>query len=769
MSQVAVTEVAVVPVFKGFRKVVTNETDGAAKTAATGFSRTFAKTGTDSGKTVGAGFKKAFEQSAQGTSTKVTKALEADVAKTSRALSAARLKEQDAIGKVRLAQAQLNEANKKYEKDSSQVIRAQERLATASRQLGNAHETTERATDDLKRSQDELARAADRAGDELAESGERGVSGFRSSVVGGVKSFAGPLVAAFAALGIGNIVADAFRSAQDFVQETITVASDLNESTNAVNVAYGDAAKSVLKLGDASAEAFGLSRRELNGYATQFSSFVQTIAGEGGDVAYTLQELVGRGSDFASVYNLEVADALQVFQSGLSGETEPLRKFGIDLSAAAVEAYALSSGLIENTVDAKQLELAQNALSRATETYGEKVAKFGEESSEASAARDGVTRAELTLQDAMAGSTTTMTEAEKVQARYGLLLQQTAKVSDDFANTSDELANKNRINAATWDDIQAKIGEGFLPVAEQLAGIVGDDLLPVIAKLAEEQGPELAKAFADIIPDLAEVAEELLPQLPGLLTAFAEALPGLIGLLAAVTPLVIGITQGGNEQVGMWSTLFGLLDGSTTIEGLAGDLLSLAGPIGAVLRWGTDLMIGFGGWFAQIGTDVANGVNTVVGFVGSIPARAQAALGAVGGLLFSSGQALMRGFLEGIDSMFGAIGVKVSGALEWVMGFFPHSPALRGPLSGSGWSDLQESGGAFWEQWVGGMGGDGPEFPTFSGGGAAAGQGGGVFPTVAGAGGIRIEQNNHIAHMPPTEAVEATGQRLSSLAKRARG
>ena len=108
MSQVAVTEVAVVPVFKGFRKVVTNETDGAAKTAATGFSRTFAKTGTDSGKTVGAGFKKAFEQSAQGTSTKVTKALEADVAKTSRALSAARLKEQDAIGKVRLAQAQLN-------------------------------------------------------------------------------------------------------------------------------------------------------------------------------------------------------------------------------------------------------------------------------------------------------------------------------------------------------------------------------------------------------------------------------------------------------------------------------------------------------------------------------------------------------------------------------------------------------------------------------------------------------------------------------------
>lgn len=709
MTQVAAVEVPVVPVFKGFRRLVTNESDGAAKAASQGFSRAFAKTGTDSGKTVGAGFKKAFEQSAQGTSSKVTKALEADVAKTTRALSAARLKEQDSIGKVRLAQAQLNEANKKYEKDSSQVIRAQERLATASRQLGNAHETTERATDDLKRSQGELARAADRAGDELAESGERGVNGFRSSVVGGVKSFAGPLIAAFAALGIGNIAADAFRSAKDFVLGTVDMASDLNESVNAVQVAYGDAADEVLKLGENSAKAFGLSQGDLNAYATQFSAFVSTIAGSGGDVAGTLEALVGRGTDFASVFNLEVSDALQVFQSGLAGETEPLRKFGIDLSAATVEQYAYASGIAE------------------------------------------------------AG--TQLTEAQKVQARYGALLEQTNMVSGDFANTQDELANKNRINAATWEDIQATIGTGFLPVAEQLASIVGDDLLPVIANLAEEQGPGLAKAFADVIPELAEVAEELLPQLPGLLTSFAEALPGLIGLLAAVTPLLIGITQGGNEQVGMWSTLFAFLDGSTTIEGLAGDLLSLGGPIGEVLRWGTDLMIGFGGWFAQIGTDVGNGVNTAVGFIGSLPGRAVEALGDLGGMLFSSGQALMGGFLEGIDSMFGAIGDKVSGALEWVMGFFPHSPALRGPLSGSGWSELQASGGAFWEQWVGGMGDEGPQFPTFDGGGSTPGQGGGNFPAIPAAGGKSISQTNHFEHADPEIASALARDQLDSLVR----
>lgn len=656
-SQVAVAEVAVVPTFKGFRAQVTKETDGSAKAGAQGFARAFDKTGTASGKQVGTGFKKAFEQSAQGTSDKVTKALEADVAKASRALSTARLREQDAIGKVRVAQAQLNEANSKYEKDSSQVIRAQERLATASRQLETAHEGTERATDDLKRSQGELARAADRAGDELAEAGDRGVRGFRSSVVGGVTSFAGPLIAAFAALGIGNIVADAFTQAKDFVLQSVDFASDLNESVNAVQVSYGEAADEVLKLSENSAKAFGLSKNDLNGYATQFSAFVNTIAGANGDIAGTLETLVGRGTDFASVFNIEVSEALQTFQSGLAGETEPLRKFGIDLSAATVEQYAYANGI------------------------------------------------------ATAGSE--LTEVQKVQARYGSLLEQTNKVAGDFANTQDELANKNRINAATWEDIQAQIGAGFLPVAQELAGIVGDDLLPVIAKLAEEEGPGLAKAFADVLPELTELAEELLPQLPGLIGSFAEALPGLIGLLSAIAPLLIANTQSGNDQVAMWNALFSLLSGDSSFIEIGQKILSLSGPIGDASRWVTDLGITVGTWFFNIGRDVSTGVNTAVAFITGLPGRALAAVGNLGSLLFSSGRALMDGFLDGIKSMIDDITSTVSGAIEWVMGFFPNSPAKRGPLSGAGWTKLGKSGEAFWDQWLDGMGGSGPEFPDF--------------------------------------------------------
>lgn len=681
-SQVAVAEVAVVPTFKGFRTMVTKETDGSAKAGAQGFTRAFASTGADSGKQVGTGFKKAFEQSANGVSDKVVKALEGDVAKASRALSTARLKEQDAIGKVRVAQAQLNEANEKYSSDSSQAIRAQERLATASRQLSTAHEGTERATDDLKRSQTELARAADHAGDELAEAGDRGVSGFRSNVVGGVKGFAAPLIGAFAALGIGNIVANAFSDAKDFFLGSIDLASDLNESINAVEVSYGDVADEVLKLGENSAQAFGLSKSDLNGYATQFSAFVKTIAGDGGDVVGTLEALVGRGTDFASVFNVDVSEALSLFQSGLAGETEPLRRYGIDLSAATVEAYALAHGIGDGTSE--------------------------------------------------------LTEAQKQQARYGSLLEQTNAVQGDFVKTSDELANKNRINAAEWENVRAKIGDAFLPVASELADILSDDVIPVIAELAEEYGPELADAFSDILPELAELAKELLPLLPDLFDAIIATLPSVISLLQFLAPIFVSLA----EDNGTWTTILqGMLDlmsGTSSPQEFIDKVLAMGGPLAEVLQGAYNLGLGIHDLLQGIinfsimaplywdvfKTAVKVKIDEVINFIKDLPSRALAALGDLTDDLVQSGRDLMGGFIRGITSA--PIGPAVSGALKEVQAYFPHSPAKKGPFSGSGWTELRRSGEAFWDQWVGGMGGgEGLPFPSFGSGGA--------FPSGAGA------------------------------------
>lgn len=191
-------------------------------------------------------------------------------------------------------------------------------------------------------------------------------------------------------------------------------ASDLSESINAVDVTFGDAAAGVLKLGENAAKAVGLSRSEFNGLAVQFSSFVSTVAGEGGDVVARMDELTKRTADFASVMNLDVPEAARIFQSALAGETEPIKKFGIDLSAASVAAYAVANGI--------------------------------------------------------SSSAASMTEAEKVQARYGLLMESTAKTAGDFANTSDGLANRQRILKAEMKNLADGIGTGLLPMMETIVG-----------------------------------------------------------------------------------------------------------------------------------------------------------------------------------------------------------------------------------------------------------------------------------------------------------
>lgn len=233
-------------------------------------------------------------------------------------------------------------------------------------------------------------------GDVGAKAGAAAGSGFKGKFLAGIKGFAAPIAAGLGAAAVTK-----------FIGDSISAASDLGESINAVNVSYGDAADGILALSQGSASALGISSEAFNAIATRFSSFAGTIAGEGGDVVGIIDDLSTRGADFASVFNLDVDEALGVFQSGLAGETEPLRRFGIDLSAAAVTAYALENGI--------------------------------------------------------ADSAATMTEAQKVQARYALLMEQTNKVQGDFANTSDGLANSQRILSANVTNLQADLGSVLVP------------------------------------------------------------------------------------------------------------------------------------------------------------------------------------------------------------------------------------------------------------------------------------------------------------------
>jgi hypothetical protein len=133
------------------------------------------------------------------------------------------------------------------------------------------------------------------------------------------------------------------------------------------------------------------------------------------DAADESVNLAQRAADMASVFNTDVVTALEAIQAGLRGEADPLERFGVGLSEAAVNAKAVELGL--------------------------------------------------------AATTSEVDASAKAQARLALIFEQTDKFAGDFANTSDSVANRQRILSAEFENLKAAIGQGVLPVMESLLGV----------------------------------------------------------------------------------------------------------------------------------------------------------------------------------------------------------------------------------------------------------------------------------------------------------
>ena len=116
--------------------------------------------------------------------------------------------------------------------------------------------------------------------------------------------------------------------------------------------------------------------------------------------------LTGLSADMASFHN--VGHASTALKSIFTGETETLKQFGIVMTDANLQAYALSKGITKSTVD--------------------------------------------------------MSQAEKVQLRYNYVMSQTALAQGDFAKTSDSWANQTRILSEQWKEFGATIGTVLMNV-----------------------------------------------------------------------------------------------------------------------------------------------------------------------------------------------------------------------------------------------------------------------------------------------------------------
>lgn len=198
------------------------------------------------------------------------------------------------------------------------------------------------------------------------------------------------------------------RKALDTIKTGIDYASDLAEVQNVVDVTFGSATEAINSWSKECLAAYGMNEVSAKRYAGTIGAMLKSSGLAGDAIVDMSKDMVGLAGDMASFYNLDLETAFEKIRSGISGETEPLKQLGINMSVANLEAYALSQGI--------------------KTSYNE------------------------------------MSQAEQVMLRYNYLMSTTADAQGDFARTQDSYANQTRLLSESWLEFTGVMAEQLLPV-----------------------------------------------------------------------------------------------------------------------------------------------------------------------------------------------------------------------------------------------------------------------------------------------------------------
>lgn len=245
----------------------------------------------------------------------------------------------------------------------------------------------------------------------------------------------------------------------------VKAASDLSESMSKVKVVFGENAAEIEKWSKTTAASMGVSQQAALEAVGTFGNLFRAMGLGQNEAAGMSQKLVGLASDLASFNNADPAEVLEALRSGLVGETEPLRRFGVSLSAARVEAIALAEGMVEPTKNAAGIKKALAEVEQANAAVTRAQREHGESSKEFTEAQKRATDAEVALGEATKGAVPELTAAQKAQAAYAGIMKDTTLAQGDFGRTAGGLANQQRILAAQFENAKASLGSALLPVA----------------------------------------------------------------------------------------------------------------------------------------------------------------------------------------------------------------------------------------------------------------------------------------------------------------
>jgi hypothetical protein len=271
-----------------------------------------------------------------------------------------------------------------------------------------------------------------------AEASIKGVDDQVKTAGTGMNKFSGQLKTLATSIGVAFSAA----AVVNFAKQSVMASSNMEESLSKVAVVFGQGSAEVEEFGRNAAENLGISNQAALEAAGTYGNLFQAFGLGQGESQKMSTSLVQLAADMASFNNTSVDDAILALRSGLSGETEPLKKFGVALSEVRLKEEAMRMGLIKT----------------------------------------------------MSG---TLPVAAKSQAAYALIMRDTALAQGDYARTAEGTANTMKTLQARFEDAKVAVGDALMPAFRGLLGIL-NLLIPVLTAVGNffKNNQDEVKAFA---------------------------------------------------------------------------------------------------------------------------------------------------------------------------------------------------------------------------------------------------------------------------------
>lgn len=250
-----------------------------------------------------------------------------------------------------------------------------------------------------------------------------------------------------------------------FAKQAVEISSDLTEVQNVVDVTFGDFKSKIEDLAKVSIPELGMSELTTKQIASRFQAMGTAMGIAQGNMADMSVELTRLTGDMASFYNVEQKAVGEDLEAIFTGQTKPLRQYGLDLTEATLQEWALKNGIDANV--------------------------------------------------------NSMSQMEKTMLRYQYVLANTGAAQGDFLRTQDTWANQVRILKQNFEQLASVIGGVFInalkPLVKALnaamshiiafAKVISDALGKIFGWTYEEGGGGIANDFEDAAGSSGDIAD----------------------------------------------------------------------------------------------------------------------------------------------------------------------------------------------------------------------------------------------------------------------